>query len=392
MSQPPSTISVPFWLLVMITFSGTLALNLFVPGLPDAAHTFDVGSAAMQMTITVYIVGLACGQLIYGPLSDGLGRRRMLLAGLSLYTLAGFAAAIAVGVKTLIAARLLQALGGCAALTLGRVILISAAKPEKIVRDLATLNLVTTIGSGLAPLLGSWLTLWFGWRSILLLIAALGLITVLFTWRLLPETNRPTGSVSFAAVTRDYSLLLRSRSFMGFTLSGGCATSSIYCFVVAAPFIFATQLHRPLHEFGLYMGVLVVSYSLGTIITRHLNGLVNAERLLITSYLVSMACAIGLLLISLFGTLTVLNLMICMFGLHFAAGVSSPIAMAKALEVDSKHMGSASGLLGFMQMSVGALATAAVGLFTDAALGVAVILTAAMVAGQIGIWVGLKHS
>jgi MFS transporter, DHA1 family, multidrug resistance protein len=391
MPQPTSKQPVPFWLLVLITFSGTLALNLFVPALPDAARAFGVGSAAMQMTITVYILGLAGGQLVYGPLSDGLGRRRMLLVGLSLYTVAGFAAAMAMGVQSLAVARLLQALGGCAALTLGRVILISAARPDRIIRDLAALNLAMTVGSGLAPTLGSWLTLWSGWRSILLLLATLGLITVVLTWRLLPETNRPTANISFAAVSRDYLLLLRSPSFMGFTLGGGCATTSIYAFIVAAPFIFSSQLHRPLHEFGLYMGLLVVSYSSGTIMTRYLSGMVTAERLWITANLAGLACAMALLAICVFDTLTVLNLMLCMSALHFAAGVSSPVAMAKALEVDSEHLGSASGLLGFLQMGIGALTTVAVSFFVDAALGVAIILTVAMVVGQLGIWVGLRH-
>ena len=320
---------------------------------------------------------------------DGLGRRRMLLIGLSVFTMAGIAAALATGVTSLVAARLLQALGGCAGLSLGRAIVRDAAKPSDMVKDLATLNLAMIIGPGLAPLIGSWLTLWFGWRSLFVLLALIGLVVFWLTWRLLPETSQPTGKVSFAVMARDSSRLLRMPSFVGFTLSGGCATASLYAFIVAAPFIFSFQLHRPLHETGMYLGLMILNASLGSFITRHLSHRVAAEKILLTANALAVTSALVLLAISLFGTVTVANLMGPMFLLTLAAGASSPAALTKALEVDSKIVGSASGLYGFTQMAVGAICTVAVGLFEDPALGSASVLTAAMLIGQLGIWFGL---
>src|SRR5206468_1930764 len=112
----------PLWLLVLITVSGTLAMHMFVPALPDAATSLGTTTGQMQMSVSIYIIGLAAGQLFYGPLSDALGRRPMLIAGLVLYTVGGAAAIFAPGLPTLLAARLVQALGGCAGLALGRAI------------------------------------------------------------------------------------------------------------------------------------------------------------------------------------------------------------------------------------------------------------------------------
>lgn len=388
-SRSTSKTKAPLWLLVLITISGTLAMHMFVPALPDAARTFGASTAAMQMTISVYILGLAVGQLIYGPLSDGLGRRPMLIVGLSLYTVAGLAAALASGVQTLVAARLFQALGGCAGLALGRAIVRDRAQADEAVRDLALLNLMMMVGPGLAPLLGSGLTVVFGWRSIFLLLAALGGVTLLFTWRLLPETSRPTGNISVAALVRDYALLLRSPRFMGFALGGGCATTSIYAFIAAAPFILSSQLHRSLHEVGLYLGLLMVGMSLGNALTRHLIRKVSLERLLIAANLMSMASAMALLVVTLIGALTVADVMGPMFLFALGAGASSPAALTKALGVDSTLIGSAAGLYGFTQMAVGALCTFAVGIGQNPALAAACVLTVAAVLGQAGFWVAL---
>src|SRR3954454_23593720 len=144
----------PLWLLVLITLSGTLAMHMFVPALPSAAVDLGASVAAMQTTISLYILGLAFGQLVYGPLSDRFGRRPTLMLGLALYTAAGLAATLAPGVGALIAARLVQALGGCAGLVLGRAMVRDTAEAKDAVRRLALLTLMMMAGPGVAPLIG----------------------------------------------------------------------------------------------------------------------------------------------------------------------------------------------------------------------------------------------
>ena len=133
----------PLWLLASVTFSGTLAMHIFVPALPLAATDLAASPGAMQLTISVYILGLAIGQLLYGPLSDRFGRRPVLLVGLLLYSIAGLVSALAPDVRILVAARLFQAIGGCSGLVLGRAIVevgdpIAAARlPRRDARRIA---------------------------------------------------------------------------------------------------------------------------------------------------------------------------------------------------------------------------------------------------------------
>jgi DHA1 family bicyclomycin/chloramphenicol resistance-like MFS transporter len=210
----------PLWLLVLITFSGTLAMHMFVPALPPAAQDLGASAAAMQGTISLYIVGLAIGQLIYGPLSDCFGRRPVLMVGLVLYTAAGIAAVLASSVQMRVTARFIQALGGCTGLVLGRAMVRDVSAPEDAVRRLAGMNLVVVIGPALAPLAGSVLSSTLGWRSIFLVLIGLGAANILFAWRLLPETGRPTGSISVLGLGRDYQRLLSSPAFLGYAIGG----------------------------------------------------------------------------------------------------------------------------------------------------------------------------
>lgn len=148
---------VPLWLLVLVTLSGTMAMHIFVPALPVAGATLGAAPAGMQQTITLYVLGLALGQLVYGPLSDTLGRRPTLLVGLSLYLLGSVVALCAPTLEWLVGARLLQALGGAAGITLGRAIVRDTSAPARVTADLALLNLLTLVGPGLGPIVGAYL-------------------------------------------------------------------------------------------------------------------------------------------------------------------------------------------------------------------------------------------
>jgi len=282
---------VPLWLLVLVTFSGTLAMHMFVPALTIAGHDLQVDAATIRMTISVYIFGLAVGQLVYGPLSDVFGRRPTLLVGLALYTLGGFVATLAPNVGVLIAARLVQAAGGCAGLLLGRAIVHDTAESNDAVRRLALMSLMTMIGPGLAPLVGGLLAGALGWRAIFVALTALGVANFCVSWRLLPETGRPSGRISARGVARDYRALLGSPRFVGFALGGGCATTSFYGFIAAAPFIFINELHRPIHEVGVYLGLLIVGTSLGNMLASRLIGRWAIERLLVGGNAISLAAA-----------------------------------------------------------------------------------------------------
>jgi DHA1 family bicyclomycin/chloramphenicol resistance-like MFS transporter len=376
---------------VLITFSGTLAMHMFVPALPAVAQDMGASISAVQMTISLYIIGLAFGQLIYGPLSDCFGRRPVLMVGLTLYTAAGMAAALAPGVHTLVTARLVQAFGGCAGLVLGRAMVRDMSGPEDAARQLALMNLVVVIGPAVAPLIGGMLSSSLGWRSIFLLLIALGAANLLFAWRLLPETGQPSGQISILTLGRDYKGLLGSPSFLGYAVGGACATTSMYAFIAAAPFIFINELHRPLHEVGIFLGLLAVGVSAGSALASRLIGRLSIERMMIGANALSVFAALAFLGVVLLGGLTVTSAigLMCLF--TFGAGMSSPAALTKAVSVNPRTIGSASGLYGFTQMAIGALCTSLSGLGPHPALAAASILAAAGLISQVAFWIALRH-
>lgn len=372
----------PLWLLVLITLSGTLAMHMFVPALPDAARSLGVGPAAVQATISVYIVGLALGQLIYGPLSDALGRRPLLLAGLALYAAGSIAAMLAPSATALTVARLIQALGGCAGLALGRAMVRDTTGPEESVRALALLNLMMMVGPGMAPLLGSGLVALGGWRAVFAALALAGAATLLLSWRMVPETARPTGRVSPGALAHGYAALLRSPRFLAFAMGGGCATTAVYAFIAAAPFIITEQLHRPLRDVGISLGLVMVGMAIGNALTRRLASTVRLDRLLVWGNGVSVASALAFALLELTGHLTLTATVGLMLVFVLGAGLASPAALAKVLAVDARRVGASAGLYGFAQMALGALFTMMVGWGSNPALAASCVLLGAALIGQ----------
>lgn len=383
-SAPPA--HVPLWMLALFTFSGTLAMHIFVPALAMAGSDLRAGSGAMQLTVSLYIIGLAVGQLIYGPLSDRYGRRRVLMAGLALYTVAGLAATLAPQVYALIAARLFQALGGCAGVVLGRAMVRDTAAPAEAAKRLALLNLMVTVAPGVAPIVGGALAATLGWRAVLFVMCLLGVANLLFAWRLLPETGAALARVSAAALARHYRQLLGSRRFLGYAIGGGCATTSMFAFVASAPFIFVNELHRPPDELGFYLAVLVSGVWLGSAITTRLIGRLPLARLLVMGSMLSAGAALVFLALVLAGHATALPIIVLMFLYTLGTGVAGPTALTLAINVNPAVIGSASGLYGGVQMGVGALCTALAGLGMSPAFSTALVLACAGVLGQMCFW------
>lgn len=393
MSSPNASrpVHAPLWLLALATFSGTLGMHIFVPALPSAAADLGTGIAAMQSTVSLYILGLATGQLFYGPLADWLGRRPVLMGGLALYTVAGLVAALAPQVHVLIAARLFQALGGCAGLVLGRTIVRDTAAPSEAARRLALMNLMITAGPSLAPIAGGALATTWGWRSVFLALTGLGVVCLFFAWRMLPETGTPSSGSGVSVLARNYRRLLGSRAFLGFSVGGGCATTSMYAFIASAPFIFVNQLHRSVHESGIYIAFLVSGMWLGSALTSRLIAKVSLDRLLIRANAVSVLAAFAFLAAVLSDHLSVPLIIGTMFLFTVGVGSASPAALTQAISVDPQVIGSASGLYGFTQMAVGAFCTMLAGIGSNPALSSALVLAASGVVAQLSFAMALRN-
>ena len=385
----PPRIQAPLWLLALLTFSGTFAMHIFVPALPRAAQEFGTSAASMQLTVSFYILGLAAGQLVYGPLSDRFGRRPILIVGLLIYTAAGAACAVAPDAQALVASRLLQALGGCAGLVLARAIVRDTALPAEAARRLALMNLMVTLGPGVAPIIGGAMASAISWRAIFVLLAAFGIVNLLLAWRLLPETGAKV-SHDTTTLLRNYVRLVISPAFLGYAVGGGCATTSMYAFIASAPFILVNDLHLDAHEVGFILAVLVSGVWLGSVLTSRLIVRMPINRLLVGANAVSVVAAFVFLGAVLQGMLTVPLTVGTMFVFTLGVGVAAPAALTQAVSVDPIVVGSASGLYGFTQMTVGAICTALAGVGPDPALATALVLAGSGCLAQLSFWIAAR--
>lgn len=368
-----ASVQAPLWVLVLVTLSGTMTMHIFVPALPVAGEALGAEPSGMQQTITLYVIGLALGQLIYGPVSDTWGRRPALLVGLSLYFSASVLALFAPSLQWLVAARLLQALGGAAGITLGRAIVRDIAPPDRVTRDLALLNLLTLVGPGLSPIVGAYLADHFGWRAIYVFLVCIGSAMLFCAWKLLPETNLNRRPLAITRIALDYGSLLANPRFAAFMLGGACSSTALYPYLATAPYIVHEQLGLPIRYVGWFAASTIVGAGLGTFLTRKLAGRWPAERFLYIGSGLGLGLATLFLCIQALGWLSAPLLLALMVVMTFGAGMASPAALSRALGATTPALaGTAAGLYGFAQMAMGAVGTMLVGFGEVPALACAV--------------------
>jgi MFS transporter, DHA1 family, multidrug resistance protein len=372
----------PFALIVAITACGTLGMHLIIPALPETARALNVSPGAIQLTITLYLIGLAIGQLIYGPISDRFGRRPVLIAGLGLFTLAGIATAAAPGVLTLVVARVLQSIGACSGLVLGRAIVRDLAPPDRAAAQLAMLTLVMSAAPAIAPVLGGYATAWIGWRAAFALLAIVGAATLVLAVLLLPETNR-LQSGTRASLLVGSLRLFRSRAFCGYVLGGACTTTSFYAFMAASPFILVDLLHQPTERVGLYYLLLMAGVAAGSLLANRIAGRIRVRVALRLANSFAIAGAALFMLADLTGMLNVVTVIAPVVLFMVGAGMASPFALSGAVSVNPHAIGAASGLYGFTQMAYGALCTVIVEVWRPGSvLTVAAVLLGSALLGQ----------
>lgn len=358
-------------LLVAMTGLGPFSMQIVIPSLPAMATALGVSYGTLQLTLTLYLVGVALGQLAYGPLSDRFGRKPLLLIGLVLYVLGSVAAAIAPDVASLIAARILQAVGGCAGLVLGRAMIRDAFPRDRAASVLGYVSTAMSVAPMLAPLIGSLLAERFGWRASMVACLAFG-IPLLFAIRArLPETLvTPVAMPGLPGMVRAYLRLLRVPLFRAYTAICALSTGVFFAFAAGGPLVVIQGMGMSATRYATAMILISLAWSAGTLTAARLSPRLGVARMLRAGTVVTVGGGLLALGAALLLPPSLGAFFLPMAVVAFGNGITQPNAIAAAISVRPALAGTASGLLGAAQMGTGALFTVLSG-YTEGGSGVA---------------------
>jgi DHA1 family bicyclomycin/chloramphenicol resistance-like MFS transporter len=349
-TRPPSLA-----LLAAVTALAFCSLHMVVPTLPLLAAVFSDSATHVQLVLSLYLAGIAVGQLVYGPASDRFGRRPVLIAGLAMFLVGTVLCGLAGSLPALIAGRVLQALGACAGVVLGRAIIRDVYEREAAARGLALVMMAMTLAPAISPAFGAYLAEWVGWRAIFGVLAGLGGIVLVVTVLRLGETNRLPVRLDIAGMAGGYADLLRSPAFVGFALCSACASASWFTFIAGAPHILSDALHQPPSAYGLMILLPMATYMLGNAIAVRFAPRFGSPRLLLCGRAVAFTGALALATCNGTAELSVWTLFLPIALVEIGDGMGQPAVMAAALSIQPRLAGTASGLMGFLQMTVAAL-------------------------------------
>ncbi len=341
-------------LLVAMTGAAPISLYMLVPALPKLATAFGRDISLAQMTVSLYMVGIACSQLIMGPLSDRFGRRPVLLAGLSLMVLASVACMFAENLPQLIAARFFQALGGATGMVVSRAIIRDLYERERVAPMISLVIAVMMIAQMLSPLTGGLLETAFGWRAIFYAIAAGSLAVAVGIALALPETRRSRAADS--GFRGDVGSLIRNRAFVGYVLCQVLASQIIFAFAGGGPYIVVTQMGRSSAEYGAWFATTGFAYLVGNLMCVRFAPRHQLERLIWFGLGLQLSGSV----LNLAWSFTGLNAAPAwLFGTQMVVMAGNAFVMANsaagAISVRPEAAGTASGAMGFLQQGIGAL-------------------------------------
>ncbi|WP_329339830.1 multidrug effflux MFS transporter [Streptomyces sp. NBC_00663] len=370
-----------------LTATPPLAMDMYLPSLPEVTKSLHAPAATVQLTLTACLAGMALGQLVVGPMSDRWGRRRPLLAGLVVYVLATALCALAPNVETLVAFRLTQGLAGAAGIVIARAVVRDLYDGDAMARFFSTLMLIGGVAPIVAPLIGGQILRVTDWRGVFAVLTVIGLLLAGLVWARLPETlpveARHVGGVGEAL--RSMRALLADLPFTGYMLTGGFAFAALFAYISASPFVIQEIYGASPQTFSLLFGVNSVGLvAVGQINGKLLVGRVSLEKVLGVGLAIVTVAAAALLLMSLgtFGEAGLVPVAAALFVLMSAMGLALPNAQSLALLRTKRAAGSASALLGTSSFLVGAVASPLVGIAGEGtAVPMAVVqLSASLVA------------
>jgi MFS transporter, DHA1 family, multidrug resistance protein len=380
-------------ILVLVAAMGPMALQILVPSMPGLVEVFEVPFETVQLSLMLFLIGLAGAQLIYGPLSDRFGRRPVMLAGIGIYLAGTLICLLSPGIEVLLAGRIMQAIGGCSGMVLSRAIVRDIYERDRAASMIAYITVAMVVAPMVAPLIGGYLDVWFGWHAVFVFVLAYGLLVLGGCLVGLHETHTTHRATSRLA---DYFIafghLLRSRRFLGYSLQVSFTSGTFFSFLGGAAYVVVEIQGGSAVDYGLWFLIISVGYMSGNFIAGRVTPRLGSDHMISLGTACSLIGTLILLAVTLAGGLTVVSLFMVSCIVSFGNGFSMPNGFAGAVSVDPSRAGAASGLSGFMQMTISAAMMRFVGVWLDdsALPMVGMMVTGSVLAFAVHRW-GMKR-
>jgi MFS transporter, DHA1 family, multidrug resistance protein len=358
---------VPGWLMLVaaMTAVGPVSIDMYLPGF--RAIERDFGQRGVEATMAAYLLGVAFGQLFYGPLSDRFGRKAPLYAGFTLYSIGALGCALASSMSMLTIARVVQALGGCAGMVIGRAIVRDRSDLNEAARAFSTLAMIVALGPVVAPAGGGIVVTAFGWRATFVFQAALGVVLmVAMHWVLQDTRDRSAAApLSIASAIRGYARLLRDRALVGYALIGGFGMGAMFSYVTGAPTVLTQRYALSPQQFGWLIGLNGLAFLTASRLNIAALHTMTPEAVLARYVRLPLILGAMLLAGSLLWSTPLWFVVALQLSFFVSVGRANPNATALALAPHGREAGAASALMGALQSLVGAAAGVAVAIFND---------------------------
>lgn len=377
----------------LLSAIGPFAIDMYLPALPDIGRSLGAEVGPVQLTLTAFFLSIGLGQLLYGPVSDMVGRKPPLYAGLVLFALASIGCALATDIHTLVALRFLQGLGAAAGMAIPRAIVRDLHTGAEAARLMSLLMLVFSVSPILAPLAGSGVIALTGWRGVFLVVALAAVAGLLLVRGALVETRSEAERVdsSLGSALRGYGLLLRDAHFLGLVFIGAFAMAGFFVYLAGSPFVLINHYGLTPAQYSLAFGVNAAAFIGAAQLTGPLGRRFGLAALAKGAVTVSGLVLLALLLYYLSGG----DSLVVLIALNFVAtafmGLVIPTVSVLALEAHGAIAGTASALMGTLQMLTGSAAMGIVGLFANGKpLPMVMGMTTGCVTALVLAWVTLR--
>lgn len=354
------------WLLALLAAMvalGPLSVDMYIPAMPNMMVALDTTISSMHLTMSAYLTGFAVFHLVCGPLADRYGRKPILLLGTAVFVIGCLGCAVSTTMDQLLLFRLLQGIGACVGPTLARTVTRDVFGPTRAARALSLIAMLMALAPAVAPMLGGLMLLVLPWNSIFVFLAVYGAVMIVLIQRLLAESLPQRQSLHPLVIARNYRELVMDPFYLSVTVASGLVYAGLIAYLSSSSFVYIEMLGVPVEYFGLVFLTAVAGYMTGSGISARLAGRFDSEQVMLLGSALALFACVLILSAAYIWPRSVLALMLPMMFYSTGLGLVLPHAMAIALRPFPHIAGTASALLGFVQMSLSAVASALTGVF-----------------------------